>query len=297
MDVVSVVIPYLKEPPFLNEAIESIKSQTYTDHEIVIVDGEYSGRAAEVARNYLDIRYVRLQGGGLAAARNQGIQICSGNYVVFLDTDDRLLPLHFESCLETFYSHPKVAFVCGDYRWFGAGPVTHVHNCLPTPTHYATLLRTNFIGPIHAIMFRRDVLATLGGFALEFKRCEDQELYLRVAARHPIHCHHRVIAEYRRHGERITPRWDLMLAYAMKMLHLHINDAAGDVIYQRAWTQGFVDRHQMYGEPLLSAMEHAARSREWMRAMTYLSVLLRWYPQGLCRLLTGKLRRMSRVIR
>jgi hypothetical protein len=155
---------------------------------------------------------------------------------------------------------------------------------------------TNFVGPVHTIMFRRDILSARGGFALEFERCEDQELYLRVAGRHPIHCHHRVIAEYRRHGERITPRWDLMLVYAMKMLHLHINDAAGNVMYQRAWTQGFLDRQHMYGEPLLWAMVNAARSREWMRAMTYLSVLLRWDPQGLCRMFSGKMRRLSRAI-
>lgn len=86
----------------------------------------------------------------------------------FLDADDRLCPNHLQTCLEAFYLCKNARFVCGNYRWMDGERVQHIQDCRPSYHHYATLLRTNFIGPLHAVMFRRAIVSAVGGFAPDF---------------------------------------------------------------------------------------------------------------------------------
>ena len=88
---VSVVIPCYNQAHFLGEAIESVLAQTYPHLEIVVVDDGSTDNTGEVAARYPGVRYVRQENQGLAAARNTGLRHSSGDYLVFLDADDRLL--------------------------------------------------------------------------------------------------------------------------------------------------------------------------------------------------------------
>jgi glycosyltransferase involved in cell wall biosynthesis len=296
LDLVSVVIPCYKQAHFLGEAIESVRDQTHPHYEIVVVDDESPDNTIEVAGRYSDVRYIRQRRQERSAARNRGLSETVGKFVVFLDADDRLLPHHFESCLEAFQAQSEAGFVCGDYRWYGDDHATHVHDCRPRPDHYGTLLRTNFIGPPHAVMFRRDAINSVGGFPLHLKCCEDQDLYLRVARNFPVRCHHTVIAEYRRHEQQTSQRWDLMLRYAMEMLRSHADAVEGHPEYEQALRAGLEHRRHMYGDPLIWATVAAVRSRDWQQAMKFLRVLLRWYPQGVLSLIRNKMDRLYETV-
>jgi glycosyltransferase involved in cell wall biosynthesis len=292
VDVVSVIIPCYKQAHFLGEAIESVQAQTHPRYEIIVIDDESPDNTAEVAGRYPNIRYFRQRRQERSAARNRGLRESAGDFVVFLDADDRLLPHHFQTCLDVFHATPELALVCGDYRWSGNESATHSHDCRPRPDYYGTLLRTNFIGALHAVMFRRDVLAPLGGFAPQLKSCEDQDLFLRVARSHPISCHHTVIAEYRWHDEQTSRHWDVMLESAMHMLQSHFAAVKGHASYEVAWREGMTRRQQMYGDPLLWAMVAAARQGNWPWALKFFRVLLRHYPKGLWSLIRHKAERL-----
>ena len=182
-----------------------------------------------------------------------------------------------------FRSHPEAGFVCGDYRWCGDDRARHLHDCRPRPDYYGPLLRTNFIGAPHVVMFGRDIVEALGGFEHHLISCEDQDLYLRVARDYPVFCHHEVIAEYRRHPQQSSPRWDVMLRYAMQMLRAHAAAVAGHPEYEEAWRAGVEHRRRMYGEPLMWTMISSLRVSDWKGSIQYLGVLLRWYPRVLRR--------------
>ncbi len=297
MDLVSVVIPCYKQAKFLADAIESVIAQLYPLYEIVVVDDESPDDPSSVCASYPEVRYVRQRRQERCAARNRGIEESRGTFIVFLDADDRLLPEHFNSCLEELQRHPDTGFVCGDYRWFGEGDTRHVHDCRPNPDHYATLLRGNFIGPPHVVMFRREILLAVGGWDTALRSAEDQELYLRIARRYPISCHHRVIAEYRRHAEQTSQKWDLMLESAMTVLRSQWPYVKGRADYERAWREGFHVRQEMYGPPLSWSWVAAVKAGEWRRARRLLRVLLRWYPQGLIDIVQQKIRKQYAAIR
>ena len=92
MPLVSVIIPCYNQGHFLGEAIRSTLDQTYPRVEIIVVDDGSDDRTPEVARSYSGVRYVRQDNQGVSAARNAGFTLSRGEYVVFLDSDDRLRP-------------------------------------------------------------------------------------------------------------------------------------------------------------------------------------------------------------
>ena len=109
---VSVVIPCYNQAHFLSEAIESVLSQTCESFEIIVVDDGSTDNTSELASRYQKVRLLRQENRGVSAARNAGLAESEGEYVVFLDADDRLLPEALEVGLECLDDHPECAFAC-----------------------------------------------------------------------------------------------------------------------------------------------------------------------------------------
>lgn len=90
---VSVIIPIYNSEKYIEETIESVLNQTYTNFEIIIVDDCSSDKSGIIARQYKEvhsnIKYVlQEKNEGVAVARNKGISIAKGRYIAFLDSDD-----------------------------------------------------------------------------------------------------------------------------------------------------------------------------------------------------------------
>lgn len=290
MELVSIIIPCFRQAHLLGEAIESVLAQSYPHFEIIVVDDGSPDDTAQVVKRYPSVRYLRQDNRGVSAARNSGIQASSGTYLVFLDADDRLLPNHLQANLKAFEEHPDAGFVCGDYRWFGAEDTWHTHDCRPSPDHYATLLRRNFIGPPHVVMFKRRVIQEVGGFRTGVL-AEDQELYLHIARAYPIYCHHEIIAEYRRHGAQNSLKYDIMLRDSVKMLRLQREYARRNPVYKEAIKIGILFRQHLYESGITEQISTDIGKRHWQRATRALFVFMRYHPRGLVRVLWSKLRK------
>jgi glycosyltransferase involved in cell wall biosynthesis len=245
--VVSIVICCYRQAEFLEDAIASVRKQRYPASEIVLIDDGSPDNTAEVAARHPGVRYVRQANRGLSGARNRGIRETRSQYLVFLDADDRLLPNHLEASLLAFARCPEAAFVCGGYRVFGTDVHRPRHDCTPRPDHYGSLLRANFIGPPHTVMFRRDILEAVGRFRRGRQPTEDQELYLRIARAYPIFCHHEVVAEYRRHPQQMSADYRRMLTYAMATLRRQRRHVKRNPEYAEAYRAGRRFRGWLYG--------------------------------------------------
>src|ERR1700722_9202668 len=88
---VSVVIPCYNSERYLAEAIESVRRQTYPRTEIIVIDDGSTDGTARIARSS-PVHYFYQPNSGISAARNRGLLHCHGEYVLFLDHDDCLLP-------------------------------------------------------------------------------------------------------------------------------------------------------------------------------------------------------------
>lgn len=89
---ISVIVPVYNVEPYLEEAIESVIHQTYTDLEIILVDDGSTDDSGKICDRYQKkdsrIKVVHQENRGLSAARNAGLDICKGEMIAFLDSDD-----------------------------------------------------------------------------------------------------------------------------------------------------------------------------------------------------------------
>ena len=280
---VSVVIPCYNQAHFLGEAIESVLAQSYPNFEIIVVDDGSTDDTSEVAGRYPKVRLVRQENQGLSGARNAGLARSEGEYVVFLDADDRLLPEALETGLEYLEARPECAFVNGHYRYItlDGSPFSTRTQPVVGDRHYAELLHNNYIAMHATVMYRQAVFESVGGFDTSLSACEDYDLYLRIARRFPICSHEEVVAEYRRHDANMSSNAVLMLGTSVSVLRSQRKHIRGHKQYEEAYKFGLKLWQGKYGDRLVDEVRAYLKERDWKGALGSALVLLRYYPWGI----------------
>ena len=281
---VSIVIACYNQGRFLGEAIESALRQTCAPIEVIVVDDGSTDRTAEVAAAY-PVRCLRQPNQGAPAARNYGFRESRGQFVLFLDADDRLLPEAVAMGCAALERHRDWAFVTGhvsliasDGTAEGTPPQQHAGG-----DQFLALLRSNYIWTPGAVLYRRDVLEG-GPFDPSANASADYELNLRLARRHPIGCHHQVVLEYRRHGANMSADAGDMLRSAMTVRLRQRPIVAGNAAAERSWREGIAIVRSDFGERLRRQVrQDLRRPIRWPRAALGLARLVRYYPGGLWR--------------
>lgn len=95
---ISVVITAYNYGKYIKEAIESALNQTYKDIEVIVIDDGSTDNTEEICNAY-PVRYIKQNNRGLPSARNTGIMNAKGEYILFLDADDKISPLYLEDAL------------------------------------------------------------------------------------------------------------------------------------------------------------------------------------------------------
>jgi glycosyltransferase involved in cell wall biosynthesis len=293
-DLVSVIVPCHNQADFLGEALESVSSQTYPNYEVIVVDDGSTDETQKVLSRFEGVRGLFQKNRGLAAARNTGLEASRGSRLVFLDSDDRLLPNALQDGINALHSRPDCAFAYGHVRLIAGDG-----SPLPSPLqagveadHYLELLRHNFIWTPGAVIYRRSVLDSVGGFNPLVCGSADFDLNARIARLFPICCSERVVLEYRRHDDGMSRDFALMLKAAVTARRLQRKFVRGSKQHEDALRAGMRFAQQDYGEKLIRQVRDRLREREWSGAMAGLLTLLRYYPEGVGRQASRKLRQL-----
>ena len=115
---VSVIIPCYNHGRYLANAIESVLTQNYDRIEIIVIDDGSVDDTAMVAKKYDQVIYYYQTNQGLSASRNRGIELSKGDFIVFLDADDWLLPNAIQLNLQKLQQHPEAALVSGAHIFY-----------------------------------------------------------------------------------------------------------------------------------------------------------------------------------
>jgi glycosyltransferase involved in cell wall biosynthesis len=287
---VSVIVPCYNGAAFLDAALRSALAQTYPEVEVVLIDDGSTDNSPEIAARF-PVRYIRQRNRGLAEARNAGIRESRGNYVVFLDADDRLKPEAIEVGVRALEPRPDCALAVGDHVFISADGsfLGHSTKVDPLHSHYEALLKSNFIEMISSVLFRRRVFDELGGFDTTLPVSEDYELYLRIARERPICCHPVVVAEYRRHEGNISLNSERMLTTTLQVLKDQAKYIGDDSGRQQAYREGLRTWRKQYGRQLAAELARSFSTLETDHLHRKLRLLANHYPQGLLMLMLLRL--------
>jgi glycosyltransferase involved in cell wall biosynthesis len=118
---VSIVVPVYGVEKYIAECIESLSGQTYENLEIILVDDGGKDRSVEICEQYAAqderIRVIRKTNGGAASARNVGINEATGEYLCFVDGDDKVEKNYVSHLWKTLTQANADIAVCGLYYW------------------------------------------------------------------------------------------------------------------------------------------------------------------------------------
>ncbi|MBC7234210.1 MAG: glycosyltransferase [Chloroflexi bacterium] len=193
---VSVIITCYNDAEYVAGAIENALAQEYTPLEVIIVDDGSTDESVQVIAPYTTDPRVRVirhhENRGLPAARNTAIRQAHGEYIAFLDADDRWLPGKVAAQVAFLRAHPTVGMcytrarlVTPEGRDLG---ITHPFS--PTDDRRATLRRLFIQGgggiPPSTVMVRREVFDVVGLFNERLRMRQDRELWTRIAAQFAI---------------------------------------------------------------------------------------------------------------
>jgi glycosyltransferase involved in cell wall biosynthesis len=216
---VSVIIPCYNQGVYLSEAIDSALRQTHPGVEVIVVDDGSTEDLRLVCSMYPAVRYVRVERVGLPAARNIGVAISTGRFLVFLDADDFLYPEAISIQLRYFMEKPGLAFVSGAHdRIDATGASLPVAGPYEKPDdNYCSLLLGNYIGMAATVMYRKELFFHFH-FDPRLEASEDYCLNLEIARNYPVLGHTEKIAVYRIHEKSMSSDARFMLRMTLRVL-------------------------------------------------------------------------------
>jgi glycosyltransferase involved in cell wall biosynthesis len=179
---ISVIIPVFNGEPYVRGAVESVLDQTSRDFEIIVVDDGSTDGTRNALEPWISdgtIQYIHQPNKGLAGARNTGLRRARGEYLKFLDCDDRLYPEQLERQARHLSGHPPSIVSATNYDLeFDSGKKITVDLKLKDD------LLAQFIGanpcPVHSLLIPRALVLDNGGFDETLALHEDSDLWLRI---------------------------------------------------------------------------------------------------------------------
>lgn len=176
---ISIIIPCYNQANYLKEAVDSLLAQTIADWECIIVNDGSSDGTPVVAELLIELhrdralKLINQDNKGVVAARNLGLSQARGNYLLFLDADDKLHPNFLAETLEILQQKPDVGFVYTDIEYFGTQQGVKTDGDFDP----SRLLRSNQASITS--LFRRSICDRIGGLKTEMEAgLEDWEFWV-----------------------------------------------------------------------------------------------------------------------
>ena len=272
----SIIIPTYNRKDFLKIALDSVLSQTFCNYELIIIDDGSTDGTKELVEKYLTIsgkrladskttqnpnhylrdarvypltpnrytlsaiRYIHQENKGPAAARNRGLKEAKGEFICFLDSDDRFRHDKLEITRRYIRKYPDYKIFHSEEIWYRSGSLLEQKASHKKPSGYVfeNALKLCSIS-ISTAAIHKGIFSQVGYFDEKLPACEDYDFWLRVSAKFPV----LLIPEYLTikeggHSDQQSKRYQAMDAFRMYALEkLLRQNNLNDKHYQLAYAE------------------------------------------------------------
>ena len=189
LPLVSVIIPTYNRGWVVQEAIDSVLDQDFSDYELIVVDDGSNDNTREILGAYgKAITVLQQSNRGVSAARNRGIAEAAGRLIAFLDSDDLWLPRKLTAQVKFFEENADAVINQTQEIWIRNGlrvnPKKRHHKF--SGMIFERSLALCLVSP-SAVMIKKSLFDAVGVFDEQLPACEDYDLWLRVSCRYPVH--------------------------------------------------------------------------------------------------------------
>ncbi|MCD0454075.1 glycosyltransferase family 2 protein [Chryseobacterium sp. LC2016-27] len=116
---ISIIVPCYDQAQYLDECLQSVLDQTYPNWECIIVSDGSPDNAEEVTKGWVEkdhrFKYIYKKNGGVSSARNAGITIAKGEWILPLDADDKIAPDYLTIAMKEFQNDPHIVYCHAEY--------------------------------------------------------------------------------------------------------------------------------------------------------------------------------------
>ncbi len=180
--ILSIIVPLYNKEKEISRCLHSMKSQSFSDWECIIVDdGSKDNSAAKVKEfSGVDSRFIYFyqENQGVSAARNNGVLKARGNYIIYMDADDYFLPDVFEKCIKIVMGNASINCFCFNFIYHGHLYCRKTKEAVIVNNFYSFLLQDIYPRPGACIISRG--LAMQYPFDQSLRRYEDTEYILNL---------------------------------------------------------------------------------------------------------------------
>jgi glycosyltransferase involved in cell wall biosynthesis len=205
---VSIVVPLFNKRPYIRRCLDSIRTQTVADFEVIVVDDGSSDGGGELVAGDDRFRVIQQANAGPGAARNRGIAAARAGLIAFLDADDEWDSEFLDAVIHLARKHPEAGILAtGSRRLLDTGSVREITLSRPDAgttklvANYFRLVRKGEFITCSSVAAPAAVLRQTGGFPEKQRLGEDGDLWSRIAMAYPIAYDVRILATYHSEAE------------------------------------------------------------------------------------------------
>ena len=186
---ISVIIPCYNSESFIIDALESVKAQSYSNLEIIIINDGSTDNTKDIVMGFiasnarLNIILIDQLNKGVSAARNAGLRAASGDWIALLDSDDKWLSKKLEKQMAIVTSNPNVDFLGTNrngeiFDQFIYKKIEALTQIYPRDLFYKMFFFTS------TVIFKKEILNTIGYFDEKISFCEDAKFFIQICRRY-----------------------------------------------------------------------------------------------------------------
>jgi glycosyltransferase involved in cell wall biosynthesis len=270
MPVISIVIPAYNAERTILETIASVRQQTFTDFELIVINDGSIDNTLDLLKTIEDdrLKVFSYNNGGVATARNRGICRSTGEFIAFLDADDLWTDDKLELQLAALKEHPNAGLAYSwTYNMSEEGELLYPIEPTFSGAVYADLLLWNFLSNGSNPLIRRQAIESVGEFRPP-STTADWDYWLRIAANWNfvlVSKHH---VFYRHSSKSMSAKLDILKGETLTTLEKAF--ASAPVEFQHLKNQSLSNTYQYYAEVYLRHVNNSDSDGEIDRVISNL---------------------------